>query len=164
MPTSRRTDSTGRARTASPLDYLYGLELHGIKLGLENITLLLEQAGNPQNSYPTVHIGGTNGKGSVVALLDAMLRAAGYCTGRFTSPHLCHIHERFLVDGEAIAPDSLDRHIDRFRVIAEEIHRMPTFFELNTAVAFHYFEERSVDIALIEGKGMLPRKKMLAIN
>ena len=150
LPTSRQAETAGRTRTTSSLDYLYGLELHGIKLGLENISLLLERAGNPQNSYPTVHVGGTNGKGSVVALLDAMLRAAGYRTGRFTSPHLCHIHERFLVDGDAITSDSLDRQIDCFRLIAEEIHRTPTFFELNTAIAFRYFEERNVDIALIE--------------
>jgi dihydrofolate synthase/folylpolyglutamate synthase len=111
---------------------------------------LLTQAGNPQDSYPTVHVGGTNGKGSVVALLDAMLRAAGYRTGRFTSPHLCHIHERFLVDGETIAPESLDRNLLYFQSIAKKMPRSPTFFELNTAIAFRFFEEMNVDIALIE--------------
>lgn len=150
LNTSRPTEAAGCARTASPLDYLYGLELHGVKLGLENITHLLEQAGDPQNAYPTVHVGGTNGKGSVVALLEAMLRAAGYTTGRFTSPHLSHIRERFLVNGEAITAERLDEHIVYFKALAERMPRSPTFFELNTAVAFRYFKEMNLDIALIE--------------
>ncbi len=134
----------------TPVDYLYSLELHGIKLGLENIRHLLSQGGDPHRAYPTVHIGGTNGKGSVVAMLDAMLRAAGYRTGRFTSPHLCSVRERFLIDGERIGPEALDGHIEIFRSIARRLERSPTFFELNTAIAFRHFAEESVDLALIE--------------
>lgn len=134
----------------TPVEYLYSLELHGIKLGLDNIGYLLSEAGGPQRAYPTVHVGGTNGKGSVVAMLDAMLRAAGYHTGRFTSPHLCSVTERFLIDGEAIGAEALDGHIEFFRSIAEGMEQCPTFFELNTAIAFRQFAERNVDIALIE--------------
>src|SRR5690606_25500413 len=80
--------------------YLFDLTLHGIKLGLENIQALVCAAGDPHLAYPTVHVGGTNGKGSVVAMCAAMLQAAGYRVGRFTSPHLIDVSERFLVNGE----------------------------------------------------------------
>ena len=134
----------------TPLDYLFGLELHGIKLGLDNITQLLREAGDPQRTYPSVHIGGTNGKGSVVALLDAILRAAGYRTGRFTSPHLCDVRERFLADGNMIDADELDSAIDLFRSFADRMESPPTFFEFNTAIAFQFFAQRKVDLALVE--------------
>ncbi len=134
----------------TPVEYLYSLELHGIKLGLDNITRLLAAAGHPHLRYPTVHVAGTNGKGSVVAMLDAMFRAAGYRTGRFTSPHLISVRERFLVDCEPIAEDALDRHIERFRHAAGAEGIVPTFFELCTAVAFHEFAERWVDVGIIE--------------
>lgn len=134
----------------TPLEYLFGLELHGVKLGLSNITHLLSRADNPHHIYPTVHVAGTNGKGSVVALLDTMLRAAGYTTGRFTSPHLCDIRERFLVGGRLIPEDELDENITFFRDIAHSMAQSPTFFEINTAIAFRHFAQRPVDIALIE--------------
>jgi len=133
-----------------PLDYLYALELHGIKLGLDNIRTLLDAGGNPHCAYPTVHVAGTNGKGSVVAMLDAIVRAAGYRTGRFTSPHLISVRERFLVDGEPIAKADLERIIARFRELAEARGLLPTFFEMCTAVAFQYFAESGVDMAVIE--------------
>ena len=134
----------------TPLEYLYSLELHGIKLGLDNITRLLAAAGDPHRAYPTLHVAGTNGKGSVVAMLDAMFRAAGYHTGRFISPHLVSVRERFLVDCEPIGDDSLDRHIERFREIADSNAISPTFFELCTAVAFREFADRGVDVGIIE--------------
>lgn len=134
----------------TPLEYLYSLELHGIKLGLDNITRLLAAAGDPHRAYPTLHVAGTNGKGSVVAMLDAMARAAGFHTGRFTSPHLISTRERFLVDCEPISETSLDRHIDLFRGIAESDSILPTFFELCTAVAFQEFAERNVQVGIIE--------------
>lgn len=134
----------------TPVEYLYSLELHGIKLGLDNIRRLMEAAGNPERRYTTVHIGGTNGKGSVTALLDAMLRAAGYRTGRFTSPHLISVRERFLVDRAMIDPDSLDEHIEIFRELAEKSGIVPTFFELCTAIAFRHFAQQKVDVGIIE--------------
>lgn len=134
----------------TPVEYLYSLELHGIKLGLDNIRRLLSEAGDPQSAYPTVHVGGTNGKGSVVAMLDATFRSAGYTTGRFTSPHLCSVRERFQIGGACIQSEALDEHIEYFRAIAARAGLLPTFFELNTAIAFRHFAENPVDIALIE--------------
>ena len=133
-----------------PRDYLFSLERHGIKLGLDNINHLLEHAGRPYQHYPCVHVGGTNGKGSVAAFLDAMLRVAGYTVGKFTSPHLIDVSERFQINGEPIAPDALDEAIAFFRAAADTLKHPPTFFEMNTAIAFRWFERRRVDIAIIE--------------
>jgi len=134
----------------TPRDYLFSLEQHGIKLGLDNINHLLEHAGRPCRNYPCVHVGGTNGKGSATAFLDAMLREAGYTVGKFTSPHLIDVSERFLVNGEPIEPDALDEAIAFFRAVAETMASPPTFFEMNTAIAFRWFHQRRVDVALIE--------------
>jgi dihydrofolate synthase/folylpolyglutamate synthase len=134
----------------NPLDYLFGLELHGIKLGLENITRLLDATGNPQNAYPTVHVGGTNGKGSTVAFLDHILRESGYRVGRFTSPHLISVNERFMINGESIGDSQLETLIETYCSQAKQCDISPTFFEINTAIAFQYFADEDVDIALIE--------------
>lgn len=134
----------------TPVEYLYSLELHGIKLGLDNIRRLMDAAGRPETRYTTVHIGGTNGKGSVTAMLDAMLHAAGYRTGRFTSPHLVSVRERFLVNRGMIDPEALDDHIEFFRVLAEKEDIVPTFFELCTAIAFRHFAQQNVDVGIIE--------------
>lgn len=134
----------------TPRDYLAALEFHGIKLGLDNIHGLLNHAGNPQENYPTIHVAGTNGKGSVIAFLDAMLRTAGYRTGRFTSPHLIDVTERFLVDGQPIPDPALNLQIECFRHIAEENDIQVTYFEMVTAIAFNYFDDANVDVALIE--------------
>jgi dihydrofolate synthase/folylpolyglutamate synthase len=131
-------------------DYLFGLMLHGVKLGFRNIEGLLESAGHPERSYPTVHVAGTNGKGSVVALLKGILCASEYRTGCFTSPHLIDVCERFQVDGECISPSALSRCIELFRGISDEVGLSPTFFEMNTAIAFGWFREMVVDLALIE--------------
>ncbi|MCC6144784.1 MAG: bifunctional folylpolyglutamate synthase/dihydrofolate synthase, partial [Candidatus Hydrogenedentes bacterium] len=134
----------------SEQEYLASLAMHGIKLGLDNISFLLRRAGDPQFRYPTVHVAGTNGKGSVVAFLDAMFRAAGYRTGKFTSPHLIHLNERFQIDGRPIADGDLDGAIAKYRNIASDLEYPPTFFELNTAIAFDWFAREQVDIALVE--------------
>ncbi len=134
----------------NPRDYLSGLEFHGIKLGLDNIRTLLGAASQPHRDYPVVHVAGTNGKGSVVAVLDAILRAAGYSVGRFTSPHLINVEERFLVDGTPIAPDELDAEIAFFQSVANGMENPSTYFELCTAVAFQWFSKMKVDIALVE--------------
>ncbi|MBI5092139.1 MAG: bifunctional folylpolyglutamate synthase/dihydrofolate synthase [Candidatus Hydrogenedentes bacterium] len=131
-------------------EYLYGLELHGIKLGLDNISRLLEPAGEPQHRYPTIHIAGTNGKGSVAAMVDAMLQAAGYSTGRFTSPHLIELSERFLHNSTPITADELDAGVAFFRPIAQGMAPPPTFFEFVTAIAFRWFGQKDVDVGVIE--------------
>ena len=131
-------------------EYLFHLELHGIKLGLENIRRLLDAAGAPERGYPIVHVAGTNGKGSVVAFLDAIARSAGYRVGCFTSPHLTDVTERFLVDGTPMPEAALEEEIGFFRAVAERMDSPPTFFELNTAIAFRWFERCKVDLAVIE--------------
>lgn len=136
--------------TDAALDYLHGLTLHGVKLGLGNIRALLAAAGNPQDTYPTIHVGGTNGKGSTVAMLHAMLCAAGYRVGRFTSPHLITLNERFQINGVAIGDEELREEIDFFRALADKRDYPPTFFELNTAIAFRWFARKKVELALIE--------------
>ncbi len=84
----------------TPLERLFALEQFGIKLGLDNIRAILAALGNPERAYPTIHIGGTNGKGSVAAMVERGLRAAGLKTGRYTSPHLDRIEERVAIGGQ----------------------------------------------------------------
>ncbi len=139
------------APAGNPLrTYLFDLTMHGVKLGLENIRFLLDRAGNPEGAYPTVHVAGTNGKGSTLALLASILTAAGYRTGRFTSPHLIDVNERFLLGGQPVSDVALDAQIAFFRKIASDMDHSPTFFEMNTAIAFRLFAEAAVDLGLIE--------------
>lgn len=137
-------------KTASLKDYLDSLILHGIKLGLHNIKELMTVVGNPQLSYPVVHVAGTNGKGSVLTFLNAMLRQAGYKTGRFTSPHLIEVNERFLINDVPISDEELFEHLDALRSAAKNASLTPTYFEMNTAIAFRSFAKNQVDIALVE--------------
>ena len=134
----------------NPRDYLASLEFHGIKLGLDNIRFLLNTAGNPQHRYPVVHVAGTNGKGSVVAILASILQAAGYRVGRFTSPHLLDLEERFVLDRAPIAAGELDEQLAYFQIAAQGMPHPPTYFELCTAVAFRWFAEKAVDVAVVE--------------
>ncbi len=136
----------------TPRDYLASLEFHGIKLGLDNIRHLMDAAGNPQRRYPTIHVAGTNGKGSVVAFTSAILRAGGarLRVGRFTSPHLLDVTERFLVNSNPISNAALDEHIEFFRAVASTMRYPPTYFELCTAIALRHFYNEHVDVAVIE--------------
>lgn len=138
-----RPDSAAR-------QYLFDLTLHGIKLGLDNIQALVHAADAPHLAVPTIHVGGTNGKGSVCAMMAAMLQTAGYRVGRFTSPHLIDVSERFLINGEAIQEEALEENIAFFRQAAAAMDRAPTFFEMTTAIAFRYFARERVDVAIIE--------------
>jgi dihydrofolate synthase/folylpolyglutamate synthase len=140
----------------SHLSYLFGLEPIGIKFGLENIRALLDSLGHPERAYATVHVAGTNGKGSVTAMVDAALRAGGRRSARYTSPHLVDIRERFVIDGRPVGAEALDaaiadlrRHIDTLRA-GGVLDVQPTFFEVTTAIAFELFRRAGVDIAVIE--------------
>ncbi len=118
------------------------------KLGLERTNSLLHQLGDPHRAFPSLHVAGTNGKGSVVATLDALLRGAGLRVGRYTSPHLVDFRERIAVDGREItAPQVLD-WLERWMPAAEALHA--TFFELTTCLAFSHFASAGVDVAVIE--------------
>jgi dihydrofolate synthase/folylpolyglutamate synthase len=138
------------------IEYLFGLEFHGHKLGLENIRTLADALGRPQDAYRSVHVAGTNGKGSVCAMLDAALRAAGHRVGLYTSPHLVHLEERFVVDGVPAARDEVEDVIDHIRALAEELQAhsrlrsVPTYFEVATATAFELFRRAGVNVAVLE--------------
>lgn len=141
---------------ASVSERLSALEGSGIKLGLANITSLCEALGHPERAYTTIHVAGTNGKGSVVAMVHRALRAAGLRAARFTSPHLSTIHERFVVgDGpvtadllESAGADVLDT-ADAL-VAAGTLLAPPTYFEATTAIAFELFRRSGTEVAVIE--------------
>lgn len=143
------------ARHAS-IDYLFSLEQFGVKLGLDNIRTLHEALGYPDRSFRSIIVAGTNGKGSVAAMLDSALRAAGYATGRFTSPHLVALEERFAVGGRAVARESLEAEAGRLRAVIERLldagrlAAPPTFFEATTAVALSLFRRQRVAVAVLE--------------
>jgi dihydrofolate synthase/folylpolyglutamate synthase len=139
-----------------PLDALLALEHLGIKFGLENIRALCSALGNPQQQYPSLIVAGTNGKGSVSAVIDRALTAAGHRSGRYTSPHLIRLEERIAIDGVPVATDMLRRIAgkvlflrDRLR-IEGTLATDPTFFEVCTAIAFEAFKEAAVDVAVLE--------------
>ncbi len=133
---------------ASVLSYLYGLQKFGIKLGLRNSEVLLQTLGHPERDFPSVHVAGTNGKGSTSSMIASMLRAAGYTVGLYTSPHLIDFNERIRVNGKKISDTALIRYAARLQSVIDE--RGATFFEATTAIAFRYFADRRVDIAVIE--------------
>jgi dihydrofolate synthase / folylpolyglutamate synthase len=131
------------------IEYLYGLQKHGIKLGLETIRLLLAQVGNPQLALRVLHIGGTNGKGSTAAMAGAMLQHSGKRVGLYTSPHLVEFRERIRVNGCMITEEQVAKLVARVRAILSH-DLTPTFFEMTTAIAFLHFAESNVDVAVIE--------------
>jgi hypothetical protein len=139
-----------------PLDYLFGLEHFGIKFGLENIGMLVAALGHPERAFPSVHIAGTNGKGSVTAMVDAGLRAAGHRSARFTSPHLIDLTERFAIDDRPVAQEALVAAVDDLRgrvdtlIASGALRAQPTFFEATTALALELFRRAGVDVAVIE--------------
>jgi dihydrofolate synthase/folylpolyglutamate synthase len=135
---------------------LFALELFGIKLGLDNITALVDALNRPDRAFPAVHVGGTNGKGSVTAMVERGLRAAGHRTGRYTSPHLTDIEERIVIDGAPIGRAAFDEiTTDVLLVVARlasdgALPHPPTFFEVTTAIAFEAFRREGVSAAVIE--------------
>ena len=132
------------------LDYLFGLLDGGIKLGLENTQKLLAHFGDPHLKVPTIHIGGTNGKGSTAAFTQSILQATGHRVGLFTSPHLLDIRERYRINQSLIEKDEFAELIHRLRRAAEKLAIAPTFFEFGTVLAFLYFYEKKVDWNVIE--------------
>lgn len=136
------------SRYHTALDYLFERTTGGSRFGLERTTALLTALGNPHLALRTFHVAGTNGKGSVCATLEALLRHRGLRVGRYTSPHLVDFRERFLVDGKAIAEDDVVAFIERW---TPEVERTgATFFEATTAMAFDAFVRAGVDAAVIE--------------
>ncbi len=134
------------------IGYLYGLQKSGIKPGLERIGRLLSILDNPQRGYPSILVAGTNGKGSTARMLSTILTQAGYRTALYTSPHLLRFNERISIDNNQIGGRELARLIWRLKDLVEKdmSHCMPTFFEFSTAMAFEYFRQKRVDMAVIE--------------
>ena len=140
------------------INYLYNLQKYGVKLGLENTYKLMALMDNPHLKFNSIHIAGTNGKGSVSAMLASALQEAGYKVGLYTSPHLINLTERIRINEKEISEDKVIELTDeiRSRLFAVEAadckadRFLPTFFEFTTTMAFAYFAEENVDIAVIE--------------
>lgn len=131
------------------VNYLYGLQKFGIKLGLNNISNLLRHLNNPHECLRTIHITGTNGKGSIAAMLSSILIEAGYKVGLYTSPHLISFKERIRIDGKPISKAEVVRLVEQIREKVDP-YKPPTFFEFTTAMAMYYFAQASVDVAILE--------------
>jgi dihydrofolate synthase/folylpolyglutamate synthase len=142
--------------TGSAIDFLFALERFGMKFGLDSMRRLCEALDHPERAFTSVHIAGTNGKGSVAAMLDTILRAAGRRVGRYTSPHLVRIEERFVIDGIEIDRERLESSAAKVRAIVERLvsegvlEAPPTFFECTTAVAFDLFRDAGIEFAIVE--------------
>jgi len=120
----------------------------GYKEGLSNTLVLDEHLGHPHKSFATIHVAGTNGKGSVSHTIASILQESGYRVGLYTSPHLVDFRERIRINGKPISENYVVDFVERERSFFEPLH--PSFFEVTTAMAFNYFKERHVDIAVIE--------------
>ncbi len=130
------------------LDSLFARTTGGFKFGLERTVALLERLGNPHHAYPSLHIAGTNGKGSSVATMSALLAASGRRVATYTSPHLVDFRERMIVAGEPIPGPDVVEFIARYTPLIDEIGA--SFFEATTAMAFDYFARARADVAIIE--------------
>lgn len=134
--------------------YLYALQKYGIKFGLDNTIKLLSLLDNPQHSFKSIHLAGTNGKGSTSAMVASILQAAGFRVGLFTSPHLVSFTERIRVNNAEIKESEVVELTKEIRGIIEGSHKSsalnPTFFELVTAIAFLYFKRKGIEWAVVE--------------
>jgi dihydrofolate synthase / folylpolyglutamate synthase len=142
--------------TSQLLDRLFALETFGIKLGLDNITSLCEGLDHPERSFTSLHVAGTNGKGSVTAMVHAALRAADVRAGRYTSPHLSDLSERFVIGDRPVGTAALEAAVDDVLACADRLMTSgvlpvpPTFFEATTATAFELFRRAEVQVGVIE--------------
>ena len=132
------------------LEYIHGISWTFCKPGLERISALCKALGDPQKKLKFIHIAGTNGKGSTSAMLDSILREAGYRTGLFTSPYIRTFNERMRVDGENISDRELAEITEYVRPFADYMTDKPTEFELISAIAFEYFSRNNCDVVVLE--------------
>ena len=134
--------------------YLDHVSKYGSVLGLDSIKSLLGELGNPQNDLKFIHIAGTNGKGSVLACLSCILQAAGLCVGRYISPTVMDYMERFQINGQWMAEDELALFVPEVKKAAEKVEEekglTPTAFEIETAIAFLYFQKNACDYVVLE--------------
>lgn len=137
-------------RYEEALEYIHSVNWTFCKPGLERIGELCERLGNPQKNLRFVHVAGTNGKGSFCAMLDSVLRRAGYRVGLYTSPYIRFFNERMCVDGQPITNEELAEITAFVRPIADSMTDKPTEFELITAIAFEYFKRQNCDVVVLE--------------
>ncbi len=131
------------------LDFLEKIELQkGIKLGLDNMSKALAMFGNPQENYKIIHVTGTNGKGSVCAMIDTILQSASFKVGRYTSPHLVKLNERFMINSKEISDSKLAELVNRIAPFLNKVEL--TYFEILTLIAFLYFQDEKVDFVVLE--------------
>lgn len=135
------------------MDWLNGFQQFGMRLGLERISRICSELGNPQNNYKVIHVGGTNGKGSVCKFLESILHINGYSVGVYTSPHLQRFSERIVVNDEEILDGDVVLLVKKIKPVVEKISKKddsPTYFEIVTAIAFQYFSDKNIDFAIVE--------------
>jgi dihydrofolate synthase / folylpolyglutamate synthase len=154
-PATSATISPVLTDYASVTDYLYALKAGGLKFGIDRMQRLASALGHPERDYPVIHVAGTNGKGSVSAMIESVMRAAGRRTGLYTSPHLVKLGERVQVDRHLLSETEIVAYTNELRPVAEKAAAFAadehaTFFEFMTAMAFLQFQRRQVDIAVIE--------------
>jgi dihydrofolate synthase / folylpolyglutamate synthase len=142
------TTSATTSAYAAALDYLFARVTGGWKMGLERTSELLSLLGDPHTRVPAFHVAGTNGKGSVISTLEALLRGQGLRVGKYTSPHLIDFRERIAVNGVPVSEDDVVTFIERWTPDVERLGA--TFFEATTAMAFDHFVREKVDVAVIE--------------
>ncbi|MDD5163286.1 MAG: Mur ligase family protein, partial [Candidatus ainarchaeum sp.] len=130
--------------------FLLELSEKGILLGLERINSFLDFLGNPQNNFKSIHVAGTNGKGSTCAMIERILREAGFKTGIYTKPHLVSLNERFRINSIKIPEKELEERILNLKKIISEKNFQLSYFEFLIALAFQYFSDKKVDFAVIE--------------
>lgn len=130
------------------LRYLFSLNSRGIKLGLDRVHAFLGELGQPQTHFKSIHIAGTNGKGTVSQLIYSVLRAAGRSTGIYTSPHLLRFNERIIVNNHVITDEAVCAFVEQYRALFDQYEL--TFFEITTALAFHHFKLSGVEWAVLE--------------
>jgi dihydrofolate synthase/folylpolyglutamate synthase len=137
------------------VQWMFNLERFGIKLGLENMTEFLSRCGNPHRDFESIHVTGTNGKGSVCTFLASILAESGLRVGLYTSPHLVDFRERVRINDSMISQEDVVRIGDDLRGVMEAMadessEKQLTFFEFTTGMAFRYFSEKGVDVAVVE--------------
>ena len=130
------------------LEKIYSLKQFHVKLGLDNITHLLNHLDNPQNKFKSIHVAGSNGKGSTCSFLASIQQELGYKVGLYTSPHFVKFNERIRINGTEIDDDEIIYFLEKNKDYIDKY--LPTFFEITTALAFDYFNKNNVDYAIIE--------------
>lgn len=135
--------------------YLYKLIHYGASYGVDRMRVLLDVIGHPQRAFPVIHVAGTNGKGSVCAMLEAIYRKNGYRTGLFTSPHLVRLEERVQVDRKMISREELVAYVEFLKEVGKDLaekdsEMRPSMFEIMNAIGFLHFSKSKIDIGIIE--------------